>query len=83
MKPSEGLADVKPEEPEAADSLHCSPIDGDRCISSLSFPVFHNQLLCFADVRMEVVFLTPGCQGSDPLSLPAEIRPMTVVLSAN
>ncbi len=33
--------------------------------SSLSFPVVHNQLLCFADVEIEAVVLALRCQGSD------------------
>ncbi len=36
---------------------------------SLSLPVVHNQLLCFADKEMEIVVLAPGCQGSDLLSV--------------
>ena len=31
------------------------------------FPVFHNQLLCLADVKGEVVVLAPHCQVSDLL----------------
>ena len=58
------------EEPEAADSLHRSPIDGDGGVSlSLLLPVIHNQLLGFADVEMEVVILASRYQGSDLLSV--------------
>jgi len=56
MSPCQVLSDVDTEEPEAADSLHRSPIDGDGGVSlSLLLPVIHNQLLGFADVEMEVV----------------------------
>ena len=67
MSPCQVLSDVDTEEPEAADSLHRSPIDGDGGVSLL--PVVHNQLLCFADVEMEVVILAPRYQGFDLLSL--------------
>ncbi len=70
VSPSQVLADVNPEEPEAADSLHHSPIDGEGgMFFSLSLPVVHDQLLCFADIEMEVVVLAPRCQGSDLLSV--------------
>ena len=36
---------------------------------SLSLPVVHNQLLGFAEVKMEVVVLAPRCPGSDLLSV--------------
>ncbi len=50
------LTDVDPKEPEAADSLHRSPIDGEGGVSiSLSLPVVHDQLLCFADVEMRLL----------------------------
>ena len=63
MSPCQVLSDVDTEEPEAADSLHRSPIDGDGGVSlSLLLPVIHNQLLGFADVEMEVVILAPRCQ---------------------
>ncbi len=39
------------------------------CGESLSLPVVQNQLLCCADVEMEVVVLAPRCQGSDLLSV--------------
>ena len=65
--PCQVLSDVDTEEPEAADSLHRSPIDGDGGVSlSLLLPVIHNQLL--ADVEMEVVILAPRCQVFDLLS---------------
>ena len=35
------------------------------CSTPWSLPVVHDQLLCFADVEMEVVVLAPRCQGSD------------------
>ena len=64
------LTDVTPEDPEAADSLYCSPIDGDGGVPfSLSLPVVHNQLLSITDDDMEVVVLAPRCQGSDLLSV--------------
>ena len=64
------LSDVDTEETEAADSLHRSPIDGDGGVSlSLLLPVIHNQILCFADVEMEVVILAPICQVFDLLSV--------------
>lgn len=70
MSPGEVLADVDPEEPEAADSLYLSLIDGNGGVSfSLSLPVVHNQLHCFADIEMEVVVLMPLCQGCDLLSV--------------
>ncbi len=86
MSAGQVLADVNPEDPEAADSLHRSPIDGEGGMSSLSLPVVHNQLLCFADVGMEVVVLATRCQGSDLLSAVSSspvIRPMVAVSSAN
>ena len=90
MSPCQVLSDVDPEEPEAADSLHRSPIDGDGGVSlSLLLPVVHNQLLGFADIEMKVVILAPRCQVFDLLSVrrlvssPSVIRPMTVVSSAN
>ncbi len=60
------LIDVNPEEPEAVfDSS-----DGKGGVSfPLSLPVVHNQLLCFADLEMDVVVLAPRCQGSDLLSV--------------
>ena len=36
---------------------------------SLLLPVIHNQLLCFADVEMEVVILAPRCQVFDRLEI--------------
>ena len=58
--PCQVLSDVDPEEPEAADSLHRSAIDGDGGVSlSLLLPVIYNQPLGFADVEMEVVILAP------------------------
>ena len=36
---------------------------------SLLLPVVHNQLLGFAEVKMEAVVLAPRCQGSDLLSV--------------
>ncbi len=36
---------------------------------SLSLPVVHDQLLCFADVEMKAVVLAPRCQDSDLLSV--------------
>ncbi|CAB1438860.1 unnamed protein product [Pleuronectes platessa] len=73
------ITDVDPEETEAADSLHRSPVDGEGgMFYSLSLPVVHDQLLCFADIEMEVVVLTQRCQGSDLLSVG-----LLVVSSAN
>jgi len=67
--PCQVVSDVDTEEPEAADSLHSSPIDGDGGVSlSLLLPVIHDQLLGFADVEIEVVILVPRYQGSDLLS---------------
>lgn len=47
------------EEPEAAESLHSSPGDGEGGVSSLltlpELPELHNQLLSFAEVKMDVV----------------------------
>lgn len=66
VDPGQVLTDINPEEAEAADFLHCSPINGDGGMSfSLLLPVVHNQLLCFADVENEVVVLAPRCQGFD------------------
>ncbi len=66
LSPGQDLADVNLEEHEAAKSLHRSPIDEEGGVSfSLSLPVVHNQLLCFADVEMDIVVLAPRCQGSD------------------
>ncbi len=49
---------MNPGEPEATDSLHNSPIDEEGGVSfSLSLPVVHSQLLCFADVEMDVEVL--------------------------
>ena len=49
--PCQVLRDVDTEEPEAADSLHRSPMDGNGGVSlSLLLPVIHNQLLGVADV---------------------------------
>ena len=68
--PCQVLSDVNPEEPEAADSLHHSPIDGDEGVTlSLLLHVVHNQLFGFADVEMEVVILAPRCQVFDLLSV--------------
>ncbi len=70
VSPFQVITDVEPEEPEAADSLHSSPFDGDAGVfCSLSLSVLHNMLLCFADIEMEVVVLAPRCQGSDLLSV--------------
>ena len=56
--PGQVITDVDPEEPEAADSLHSSPVAGDGGVFySLSLPVVHDQLLCFADIEMEVSVL--------------------------
>ncbi len=64
------LTDVNPEEPEDADSLHRSPIDGEGDMSfSPMLPVIHNQLFCFSHVEIEVVVLAPKCQDSDLLSV--------------
>ena len=68
--PGQVITDVDPKEPEAADSLHRSPVDGEGGVFySLSLPVVHDQLLCFADVEKQVVVLAPRCQGSDLLSV--------------
>lgn len=48
VSPSQVLTDMSPEDPEAADSLHRSPIDGAE-------GTLHNQLLRFADVEMDIV----------------------------
>ncbi|KAI3362878.1 hypothetical protein L3Q82_001913 [Scortum barcoo] len=70
MSPGEVLADVNPEEPEAVDSLHRSPVDGEGGVFlSLPPPEVHDQLLSFAYVELEVVVLAPRCQGSDLLSV--------------
>ncbi len=59
---------MNPDEPEAADSLHYNPVEGDGDVFfSLLLPVVHNRLLCFTDVEMDVVVLAPKCQGSDLL----------------
>lgn len=50
VSPGQVPTDVNPEEPEAADSLHHCPIDGDWGVSfSLWLTVVHNQLLCCAE----------------------------------
>ena len=65
VSPGQVITDVDPEEPEAADSLHSSPVDGEGGVFySLSLPVVHDQLLRFADIEMEVVVLAPRCQGA-------------------
>ncbi len=70
VSPGQVLFDMNPEEPEAANSLHHRPIDVKGGISfSLLLPVVHYQLLCFADIEMEVVVPAPRCQGSDLLSV--------------
>ncbi len=56
VRPGQVLADVNPKKPEAAESLHRSPIDGDEHLSfSLSLPVVHNELLCFADIMSSLL----------------------------
>lgn len=56
--PGQFLTDVDPEEPQASDSLHHSPIDDDGDESfSRSLPVVHSELLCCANSGMEVVVL--------------------------
>ena len=68
--PGQVVPDVDPEEPEAADTLHRSPVDGEGGVFySLSLPVVHDQHLYFADVEKQVVVLTPRCRGSDLLSV--------------
>ena len=68
--PGQVIADVDPEEPEAAQTLHSSPVDGEGGVFySLSLPVVHDWLLRFADVEMEVVVLALRRQGSDLLSV--------------
>ena len=70
--PGQVIIDLNPKEPEAADSLHRSPVDGEGGeFYSLSLPLVHDQLLCFADVEIEIVVLAPRCQGSDLLSVVA------------
>ncbi len=55
---------------EYVKNLHRSPADGEGGLFfSLSLPVVHNQLLCFANIEMEVVVPAPRCQGSDLLSV--------------
>ena len=64
VSPGQVITDVNPEETEVADSLHRSCVYGE---GGVHLPTVHDQLLCFADVEMEVVFLAPRCQGSDLL----------------
>lgn len=40
-----------------------------RVVQLLYQAVVHNQLLCFADSKMEAFILAPRCQGSEPLHL--------------
>ncbi|KAI3356737.1 hypothetical protein L3Q82_003418 [Scortum barcoo] len=43
MSPSQIIADVNPEEPEAADSPHCNPIDGEESAEERNYNVYHCQ----------------------------------------
>lgn len=54
VSPGQAFVDVNSKEPEAADSLHRSPIE----FLSVSL---HNQLPCFADIEMDVSVLAAGC----------------------
>ena len=65
LGPGQVITDVNPEEPEAADSLHRSPVDGEGGVFyTMSLPVVHEQLIRFADV----VVLAQRCQGTDLFS---------------
>src|SRR4029434_7322936 len=69
-RPGEVIADVDPEEPEAADHFHCGTIDMQGCmLLHLPSPIVHNHLLCLADVEREAIILTPCSQGSNLLSV--------------
>ena len=57
------------EELEALNPLHYSPIDVDGGVIAPPFHLDHDQLLCLADVKGEVVVLAPDCQVSDLLPL--------------
>ena len=50
-------------------SLHYSPVDVNGGVLGPSFPVVHDQLLCFADIEGEGFVLTPHCQVSDLLTV--------------
>lgn len=54
VRPDQVLVDENPKEPDAADSLHQGPVDGDGGLAfSLLLPVVHHQLLRFADIEMK------------------------------
>src|SRR4029434_10570387 len=62
--PGEVVTDVDPAEPEAADHFHCRTVDMQGCVLlHLPPPKVHNHLLSLADVKSEVIILTPCCQG--------------------
>lgn len=54
MSPGQVLS-VQAQEPEAANSVHCPPVAVDQGV----LLVVHNQLLCFADIKLMVVVLAP------------------------
>ena len=54
-RPGEIIADVLPEEPEAADLLHFRSVDVKGCI----FHLLKSTITSLADVEREVIILTP------------------------
>ena len=52
------------EELEVFDRLHIAPVDEDGGVHNLVPPEVHNQLICFADVEREVVYLASHCQSA-------------------
>ncbi len=62
-RPCEILCDVNAEELKAVYLLHRCLVDGDGCVFCALSPVIHHQLLGLVDLELEVVLLTPFCQG--------------------
>src|SRR4029434_7977872 len=64
VRPGEIIADIHPQEPEAAELFHFRSVNVYGCmLHLLPPPQVHNHLLSFADVESEVIILTPCCQG--------------------
>ena len=58
-----------PNELEALNLLHYSPVNENRGVLGPLFPVVHNHLLCLAHIEGEVAVLAPNGQVSDLLSI--------------
>ena len=61
--PFQFVRDVYAEELKTFRLLHYCLVNVDRGVLPLLFPEVHDHLLCFVDIELEVIFLTPHSEG--------------------